>query len=127
MAFKLAFWKKDPEIDAPIAPPEQGLGDRTGLGNIGQGFDNTGLNQAQGPGTNVPQGLEPIEETPASQPSAFSKSNQPQPDNLAKNIEIISSKVDTIKAVLDNLAQKIDKIEKIAEGEQEEIKREARW
>ena len=37
---------------------------------------------------------------------------------LSKNIEIVSSKIDTIKALLDNLSNRIEKIERIAEGEQ---------
>lgn len=39
---------------------------------------------------------------------------------LGKNIEVLSSKLDAIRAILDNLSNKVEKIEKIAEGEHEE-------
>lgn len=106
-----------------------GLGSQTGLeGEIGKQ-----------PGANLPseglapqrvapvQTLEPVQETPPEQPASFQQLNQGQTpqqptediSTLAQNMQIISSKMDTIKAVLDNLSHKIEKIEQIAEGEQE--------
>lgn len=41
------------------------------------------------------------------------------PTALSKNIEILTAKIETIKSMLDYLGHKIDKIEKIAEGEQQ--------
>ena len=106
-----------------------GLGSQTGLeGDIGQQ-----------PGANLPseglepqkaapvQTLEPVQETPPEQPASFQQVNQGQTlqkpsgnvPSLEQNMQIISSKMDTIKAVLDNLSHKIEKIEQIAEGEQQ--------
>ena len=128
---KIAFWKHD-TTPSPSTPPDMGIGqDRTGLRSetnfpdeIGQ--DTTGLPNMERPNpsfnqpTQLPK-LEPIEETPPSQPSAFGRLNEirgPQ-QTSSKDLEIINSKVDTIKAMLDNLTHKIEKIEKIAEGEEE--------
>lgn len=143
---KLAFWKhKD------IPGPEKGdlgAGDDLGLGKdtAGLGNENLGLGDQSGLGdvgkmpgeggfggefTNPPQPMPPgATETPASQPSAFGRTGMSmQPGNdiqtLSKNIEVISSKMDALKAVLDNLSQKVANIEKIAEGEEEEPKK--RW
>lgn len=109
---------------------------QTGLSNSlnnpnGNNFGNTGMD---GAGFNAESGnpslsskFEPVEE----KPSSFNNINQnmmPPEDlsTLSKNIEIISSKVDTIKAILDNLSHKIDKIEKIAEAE-DEGQKGSRW
>jgi|OM-RGC.v1.024633221 hypothetical protein len=119
---------------APVDP----LKDQTGLDNVGNQADRLGLppeNSNSLPQQNInspgPQ-FEPVQESPTSQPSSFDelhkKPMQAPHDNLSKNIEVISSKMDTIKAVLDNLSQKIEKIEKIAEGEkEEEPKRNYGW
>ena len=107
------------------SPPMDNLNDQTGLGNIGGQPDNLGLPNTRFPQTpgNSPH-FEQIPDTPPSQPSSFNELNKTKSDSdlntLSKNIEIISSKVDTLKAILDSLSQKIEKIEKIAEGEKEE-------
>jgi len=103
---------------------QDSLSDQTGLGNVGDQADRIGLpsSQSSSPG---PQ-FEPVQESLASQPSSFNEMHQKSLSKnddlqaLSKNVEVISSKVDTIKAILDNLSQKIEKIEKIAEGEKEE-------
>jgi hypothetical protein len=47
---------------------------------------------------------------------------------MAKNIEIITAKIETIKSMLDFLGHKIDKIEKIAEGEQQKpVSKRYQW
>jgi hypothetical protein len=141
---KIAFWKHDTTPSPGTTAPDLGISqDRTGIqsesgfpGEIGQNPDLLGQSMNTGiePGmaqqgftqpSELPK-LEPIEETPASQPASFGQLNQtkqPQGTNnietLSKNVEIISSKMDTIKAILDNLSHKIEKIEKIAEGEEQ--------
>ena len=110
------------------------LSDQTGLGDIGNQADRLGLPpknshglQTSSPG---PQ-FEPVQEGSASEPSSFNelhkKPMQAPSEDLSQKIEVISSKVDTIKAILDNLSHKIEKIEKIAEGEEEEPKRNYGW
>jgi hypothetical protein len=141
---KIAFWKHDTIPSPSNTAPDMGINqDRTGIQSesgfpdeIGQNSDsfeqsmNTGIEPSmpqQGFGQpSQLQKLEPLEETPASQPSAFSQLNQNNPsqstnniETLSKNVEIISSKMDTIKAILDNLSHKIERIEKIADGEKE--------
>ena len=139
---KLAFWKHE-----EVSPPkpfglETGFKDVTGietqpgfsqdsagLGDIGKRDFGTPLGSGFGgfQQSNLQGELE--QESAVSQPSSFGRLNQArQPDlnTLAKNVEIISSKVDTIRAILDNLTQKIEKIERIAEGEQQE-KPQARY
>ena len=132
------FWKHESKVPSPEITEKghdlglekdnlglkepSALSDTTGLGEVGKSKE--GLSNKFGPPAPgmPPGGLEPVEETPVSQPSAFSKLEQKQQTNdinLSKNIEIISSKIDTIKAMLDNLTNKIEKIEKIAEGEEE--------
>ncbi len=138
------FWKHEAKVPSPEVT-SIGKGHDLGLGKDNLGFeepgtpsDTTGLGEigktGEGPDSKVgppapgmpPGGLEPVEETPVSQPSAFGKLEQTSDTaHLSKNIEIISSKVDTLKAILDNLTNKIEKIEKIAEGEEE--KKEHTW
>ena len=135
---KLTFWKHD-TTPSSTPPPDLGIGqDRTGLRSesgfpdeIGQSQDpfkdTTGLptmdqpNPSFGQPAKLPT-LEPIEETPASQPSAFGQLNEiknpPKINQGSKDLEIIDSKVDTIKAMLENLTHKVEKIERIAEGEE---------
>lgn len=151
---KLAFWKHDTSPTGDIGKPlDLGLGtdrmgvnqDRTGvnmdraglpseptgLGNIGESPDVTGMPPSRGgPPKMYPGGLEAVDEHEA--PSAFDdlrKTTQGGDlQTLSKNIEIISSKMDALKAIIDNLAIKINKIEKIADAEHEEDqKREVRW
>jgi hypothetical protein len=114
------------------------LNDKTGFGNIGSHYDDQlGLpseNSSSIDFTSPTRRFEPIQETPASQPSSFEEFNKRSLNKneglqtLSKNIEVISSKIDTIRAILDNLSQKIEKIEKIAEGEKEDTpKRNYGW
>ncbi|TKJ17756.1 hypothetical protein CEE44_04455 [Candidatus Woesearchaeota archaeon B3_Woes] len=132
----LGMFKKEKDVPGPGSESNasvhgEPIGDRLGLNTP------TGLERDMGqqPGGNLPsesaaavnpaQNLEPVEETPPEQPGAIQQMNQQQPvqgndiNSLSQNVQIISSKVDTIKAVLDNLSHKIEKIEQIAEGEQE--------
>ena len=144
---KLAFWKHEDSLPRPesldtgynpdLGKDSLGLNDQTGLGNIGQqGLDNAGMGSnfpsqntglGSSPNLNQPSNLEPIEEAPFSQPSAFGRlkkglSKNQSDNNLSTNLELVSSKLDTLKAMLDTLSHKIDKIEKIAEAEEEKDK-----
>jgi hypothetical protein len=152
---KLAFWKHKDELSVPdIAKYQTNLG----LGNPSQMDNSLGLNQdvLQRPGFDVNRYTEPgfgqepmpqesgaqqnyqdFQGTP-SQPSSFSKLGQARPAqqmqqapdiySLSKDIELLSSKIETVKAMLDHLSEKIEKIERIAEGEKETTtKRYNRW
>ena len=117
-----------------------GGGDNLNLGNndgLGQRLDSQQPPQGGLPGSSGNMGQpmhvpkDNLEEGSLDNPSAFDKfqnktnqTMQPQMKQgddmltLSKNIEIVSSKIDTIKALLDNLSNRIEKIERIAEGEQ---------
>ena len=125
---KLAFWKKKDDF-----------GD---FGkDLGKDF---GLDINQGPSPDLGMGLEPLQsqqpfqkypsfppqqnfQAPSLQP-APSFQAQPYPpssDNYiaSKNLEIISSKLDALKASIDSMNQRVANIEAIARGEQEEQRR----
>lgn len=102
---KLMFWKHEDEFAKLDRAYDPGLGE-TGAG--GPGFE---------PGT------EPF--GPASQPAAFDEMRQHKEGGmLKKDIELISSKLDTIKLILDNMDRRIANLEKIAQGEQQRVRKE---
>ena len=128
---KLAFWKHE---KAPGPEPSMDLGADLNLGSttgmpsdIGQ-QPNLGLEM--GPQTGLESGFtappqpEPFTDAPASQPNAMSQMRGQQKneevENLAKNVELITAKVDTIRVILDQLSHKINNIEKIAMAEEED-------
>jgi len=145
---KVMFWKHDmpdPSPDIGALPQEsglpmgQGIGGpldqggssitergmqnigASGLGGMGDTTAGFGAQPTMGGPTGPPGGYEPVE--PHAAPSSF---GQPQPIPqgsetyaLSKNIEVISSKIDALRAVLESLNQRIEHIEKIAEGEAE--------
>lgn len=146
---KLTFWKRDSAVPTPardsfsqrsdlgIERDNVGLNTRSyGLGQDPSnqpGMFNTGMEEqpadnflSQNPNfVRESAPAEPFQDS--SQPSAFSRLNQisgnsSDSNNISKNMEVISIKVDTLKAMLDNLTQKIDKIEKIAEQEDKKPK-----
>lgn len=115
------FWKKK--------EPDFGL-DNPGFGDAGmpeqQGAgDSLGLTQQQ------PAGLEPPHETQPgpeavqagadySRPQAFQEMQQQTgitPDMIAKDLALISSKLDTVRSQLENMNQRISNLEKIASAE----------
>lgn len=131
MAFfdKLAFWKKKDD-----------------LGDLGKdlGLDkDLGLGMDTGPSPDLGMGLEPPQQQPfqkypsfqqnnLSQPSfqpqpAFQASQQPsyQGDSYinSKNLEVISSKLDALRATMESISQRLANIEAIARGEQEDTRR----
>ena len=132
MAFfdKLAFWKK-----------------RDDLGDLGKdlGLDkdfglDTGPSPDLGMGLETPQQQQPFQKYPSFQQNSFQPglqqqpSFQPQPsfqqpslqgDSYinSKNLEVISSKLDALRASLESISQRLANIEAIARGEQEDTRR----
>ncbi|MCK4522164.1 MAG: hypothetical protein KAU20_06325 [Nanoarchaeota archaeon] len=138
---KLTFRKhKEPEPSPEIGkyPSEPGmpLGSDIGSAPAQPGFEMhggpTGLEAETGFKSTSEKpfpSLEPSASIPSS-PEQQPSPSQPQQDNiftLSKNLEVVSSKVDALRAVLDTINQRLANIEKIAESEEKEKPRHDRW
>ncbi|MBI3027240.1 hypothetical protein HYY70_03930 [Candidatus Woesearchaeota archaeon] len=130
---KLAFWKKKDELDD--------LGKDFGLGK------DLGLDIGAGPSPDLGMGLEPsqtqqpMQKYPSFQTQQTQSGFQMQPSFLpaqptqqpsfsgdsgyinSKNLEVISSKLDALRAALESINQRLANIEAIARGEQEDTRR----
>jgi|SRR3989344_1307050 len=131
MAFfdKLAFWKKKDD-----------------LGDLGKdlGMDkDLGLGMDTGPSPDLGMGLEPQQQQPFQKYPSFQQNNFSQPgfqvqpafqapqqpsyqgDSYiaSKNLEVISSKLDALRATMESINQRLANIEAIARGEQEDTRR----
>ena len=121
---KLAFWKKKDDLDS--------LGKDLGLDKA--------LGLDLGPSPDLGMGIEPQQQPyqkyPSFQQSGFQQqpSFQSQPafqqasfqsDNYiaSKNLEVISSKLDALRASLESINQRLANIESIARGEQEDSRK----
>lgn len=133
---RLAFWKKEDKIDldkdlrGPLSGNDYGGTWSKSPFETGSTTNDLGL-------SGYPQNtLEPIDNSSYSQPSAINNLRQQvnqknDVETLSKNIEIISSKMDALKAMMESLSQRIANIEKIAMAEQEKEEtpqtRYSRW
>ena len=123
---KLAFWKKKDDLDS--------LGKDFGIDK------ELGLDLGAGPSPELGMGIEPAQQQPYQKYPSFQQSGfQPQPsfqsqafqqpsyqnDNYiaSKNLEVISSKLDALRASLESINQRLANIEAIARGEQEDTRR----
>lgn len=122
---KLAFWKKKDELED--------IGKDLGLDK------NLGLDIGAGPSPDLGIGLEPAapqqpyQKYPSfQQPQqsfqsapAFQQPSYSTNDNYiaSKNLEVISSKLDALRATLESINQRLANIEAIARGEQEDTRR----
>ena len=134
---KLMFWKKSDDfgkdMNLGLGPDNLGMGGQNlgmgnqnmGLGNQGFGNQNFGMPPAQEDfGFNTPQYQSPYQNRPQMAPPGFQASvpmmpTAPQQDfsMVGKDIELLSYKLDTIKAALDMVNQRLANIERIAQGE----------
>lgn len=132
MAFfdKLAFWKRKDDIGD--------LGKDLGLDKeLGLGMD-AGPSPDLGMGLEAPQPQQPpFQKYPSFQQNNFQPGFQPQPAFQAsqqpsyqgdsyinsKNLEVISSKLDALRATMESINQRLANIEAIARGEQEDNRR----
>jgi len=133
---KVMFWKKK---ESPFGSDSLNLGGDTGLRDIGLGQDmglgkpNLGLHgdtqfppQQQPPGFQNPMSFQqPVQAPQYSQPqsSAPIMPAQPPPVAVGKDIEIVSSKLDALRATLDSINQRLANLERVAYGEQEKKRR----
>ena len=122
---KLAFWKKKDEFSD--IGKDLGLDKDVGMGSeanndFGLGFETTkadkypSFQQPQQPSNfSQPQNLQ-YSYAPPSYPQQYQDQNYV----TTKNLEVISSKLDALRASLDSVNQRLANIESIARGEQEE-------
>ena len=133
---KLMFWKKEDEF------ADIGLGDKEnlpfgdqfgtppgganppGLGST-PGMDQGGMAPGSSPaGSTPPQPSMPSFGAPSPQPQYSPQpSYNPQQDLESKNLEVISSKLDAIRASIESLNQRLANLEAIARGEEEQGRR----
>lgn len=119
------FWKKsddfnfdDPSMNMndvgltdPIADPTQGT-------NLGLNSNNTGIPDGFSDSVNAPMSLH----EKAQMKSFEAQQQMPSSSSGSRDFELISSKLDTIKAELDAMSQRLQKIEKLVDKEKEERK-----
>ena len=115
---KLKFWKRDEGLDA---------GDPFADDNLGPPGDPMGLNSAPGQnsfdrntGQGYNQGFNPPTQGYAMQTPSTGVPVQSQDQVLLnKNIEIISSKIDALRATLESIGHRLANLERLAQQEPE--------
>ena len=121
---KLAFWKKDDDLNFDnLADKELNQGTAEGGMPV---HDNLGLEE-KSPFGDPPTELNQANEPFSPQRSAEVPPQQPTQQLTSGNrdLELISSKLDTIKAILGSLDQRIANLEKLSVGENK--KEEKLW
>ena len=132
---KLMFWKKEDEFadiglgdkdnlpfgDQFGAPP--GGANPPGLGPT-PGMDEGGMGPGPSPaGPTPPQPSMPSFSPPSQPQYQQPPSYAPQQELESKNLEVISSKLDAIRASIESLNQRLANLEAIAKGEEEQGRR----
>ncbi len=124
---KMAFWKKKDELDD--LGKDLGLDKDLGM-DMGQGpSPDMGMDMGSNPTQPSFQKYPSFQQQQGIQPSFQPQPSFPQPsyqsDNYiaSKNLEVISSKLDALRASLESVNQRLANIEAIARGEQEDTRR----
>jgi hypothetical protein len=136
---KLKFWKKDDDFtfDDPLPQdmstmPQDNLGldssPNDDLLSSPPGEFNPGATVTDDLGTAdlEKMGFEKVTDSPSSRSSNPMSTTSQQQSQIApqnRDMELISSKLDTIKAELDAMSQRLQKIEKLAEDDSDKKKR----
>jgi hypothetical protein len=112
---KLMFWKKSDDL---------GLDENLGMGELGKMPGEEPLPpQPQQPGQQNYYASQPSFQQPAFQQPAFQQpqmeSFQAQQAFASRDLEVVSAKLDALKATLESINQRLANIERIAEGEEE--------
>ena len=121
---KLMFWKKRDEFADLGLGEEKGnlpFGDDFGMGDqpAAPNLNQSGLGQ-QYPAQNLPStSPSPQFQQQFQQP----RYENPQQDINEKNLEIISSKIDALRAGIESISQRLANLETMARGEEEKGKR----
>ena len=121
---KLTFWKKKDEFgDIGLGDRGPGLGPDPAAPDLGMGPSPGGtespdlnLGLPQQPPMQQPSFQQP---QPSLQPQ-FQQPSQQQGFTAEKDFEIISSKLDALRAALDSINQRLANLEAIARGEEEQ-------
>ena len=117
---KLMFWKKD---DLGLKGLDKGPMPETNLGlepNLGFGQPSLGPTMPQSSQPSYPS-FQTTPTTYGPQPQAFEARRQEQQGyTISKEIEVISSKLDALRAAIDNLSQRLANIERMAYAEQQQ-------
>lgn len=134
---KLMFWKKKDDFE------DLGLGDKPGQGmDLGLGPD-LGSEPSMGQDLGMPSpSMNPsqpmnTQQQPFQQSPSFGPPQSPQPNfnppaqntgdyTTNKNLEVISSKLDALKAAMESINQRLSNLEGIARGE-EDKRYKSRW
>ena len=129
---KVMFWKKkDDFADLGLGSnKDMAFGDDFGM-DQGMAQQQPGLGQQPDMGFSNPSMPSSPSMPPAPQmqpPSAAQfgqapRYDSPQQDMTSKNIEVISSKIDALRANLESINQRLANLEAIARGEQDKRKR----
>ena len=121
---KLAFWKKKDEFgDLGLGEKGPGLGPDSAVSDLGLGPSPGGI---EGGPADLNLGLpaqpqQPYPQQPPLQPQFQQQPVQQQQNFTAeKDFEIISSKLDALRAALDSINQRLANLEAIAKGEEEQ-------
>ncbi len=131
---KLKFWGNKEEFgkfpDIPQMPGEPGAFPDLNLQSFGanqgqgvMGMSNTG--QSYGYPNQYPT-FEPVQQNNMPRNVSFPGSSMQQPEFVGKDIEVISAKLDALRASLESINQRLANLERVAYGEFEQ-KRGPRW
>ena len=124
---KLAFWKKKDEFESiGLGEKAKGLGDLS-TPDLGLGPTNSfegGYGAPTQPTQPAPMTQQqPSYPQPSLQPQFQHSQQQPQGFTAEKDLEIISSKLDALRAALESINQRLANLEAIARGEEEKSRR----
>lgn len=97
----------NPNFNQPLGSPDGSYGEPMDYGNPGAGGPAGGFSPEQMGFERVPAGAQPYQ----AQQQSFGDIT------LGKDLELISAKLDAIKAELDSMSQRLKRLERIAEGE----------
>lgn len=138
---KIMFWKKgDDDLDSLGLKPGEGFNPDANMANLGLDDSSPGMDPNAGmppfgndpfPGSQTPQsppsfGGPPQSSFTSPQQSSFGQPSHQQPMQSTqsytaeKDFEIISSKLDALRAAIDSLSQRLANLEHIARGEQQQ-------
>jgi hypothetical protein len=105
---ELGNLESNPNFNQPLGSPDGSYGEPMDYGNPGAGGAGGGFSPEQMGYERVPAGAQSY---PMQQQQSIGDIT------LGKDLELISAKLDAIKAELDSMSQRLKRLERIAEGE----------
>ena len=123
---KVMFWRKKDDFSDLGLDSKQPFGnDNPAFGSdfgLGSGLGQQAMGQSQGFGQPASMGFPQPSFQQPSYPS-YSPRYESQQDMTSKNLEIISSKLDALRASIESLNQRLANLEAIARGEEDKHRR----